>query len=129
MDIHLITETGDRILPGRMVLAHTGPHQGTWWRLEGVFHNGTEHMVKASRHTRVGRMRHVFHPSAFSLSVREVFSRKRRAVNRVHHTWQRFDEWLLAGVVALVPLAFFEHYHWAESITSATTSLFGGGGH
>lgn len=37
----------------------------------------------------------------------------------VRHGWMRVDDWLMAGVFALVPLAFFERFHMAEHITNA----------
>lgn len=124
---HLVSvATGEIVSVGRHVKAVEGPHAGTWWRISELFHDGTQHMVRAThRHTHVGRVPRTFRPDTFGLRVHEEISHVRHAVNTLHHTWQKLDEWLLAGVIALLPLAFFEQYHLAETITST----LGLGGH
>ena len=106
---HLVTAEGTPVTYGRShhcVVA--GPHQGTHWRIDDLLHNGTEWLVRASRTHRAGRVHRTFSPSVFALEVREELTRARHALNAVHHTWQRIDEWLLAGVFALIPLGLVE---------------------
>ncbi|MEV7393935.1 hypothetical protein [Streptomyces sp. NPDC091215] len=38
-----------------------------------------------------------------------------------HHVWTKLDDYLMAGVFALFPLALYEHFHWAEPIAAALT--------
>ena len=123
--MQLITTTGETVPLGRVLTAAHGPYKGRRFRLVD-FHADGERLRVHLLHPHP--FRHaplVLHPSVFLLEIRREVTRVRHALNALHHTWQRVDEWLLAGFAALIPLAFFEHYHWAESITAA----LGFGGH
>lgn len=110
----IMASTGETVALGRMVQAQTGAHTGTWWRLDDVVHNGREHIARVSRH--IGRSRRVaaFPLHVFGLVVQEVTRWWHRVVRVVVH---KVDDYMLAGLFALVPLAFFERYHGAEVIT------------
>lgn len=112
----IMSTTGEVILPGRMIQATVGPHTGTWWRLDALAHNGREHIVRVSRCVRGGRMRRIaaFPLHVFGLMIDEVKALWRRAAHTAEH---KTLDYMLAGVSALVPLAFFEQYHGAERIT------------
>ena len=126
---HLMTPDGQIVLPGAMLCAKEGPHAGTHWRLEKIFHNGVTHLLRVTRLHKVGRVVEHFHPSVFGLSMVEITQWWRVTRHDLAHAWHKVDEWLFAGIFALIPLAIFEHYHLAEPITSALTGWFTGGGH
>jgi hypothetical protein len=118
--MELISETtGAKIAPGAMLLAVEGPHMGTHWRFHELRMTDTGHRVCVSRPYTFGHIRREFHPGMFGLHVVIEISWRHHLSHSAKVVWARIDEWFLAGLVALVPLAFFEHYHWAEKITSA----------
>ena len=119
--MHLITETGELVLPGHVLTAVAGPHAGRRFRFAGIHADGKRVLVHHTSPHPFRNARTVLHPSVFACILREEVTRLKHLVNLCHHTWQRLDEWLLAGAVALVPLAFFEQYHLAERITHALT--------
>ena len=124
---NLITPEGAIVPLGRhYARVQFGSLTGTLWRLDEIFHDGVQHMVRCSRQHAIGRVRRVFAPVVFGLSVQEEITRLHHALNLGVHAWQKVDEWFFAGIVALVPLAFFEQYHLAETITHALSSLTGG---
>lgn len=122
----LVLTDGTPVTLGHFHLMVDGPHKGTWWRIEELFHDGSEHKVRASYRHRAGRVRRVFHPSVFGLMVQEELTRMRLVVNRLHHAWQKIDEGLIMGVLALVPLAVFEAYHGGEATREFLASILGG---
>lgn len=111
----LLAATGQLVTPGRMIQATTGTHAGSWWRLEGHLHNGREHVVRVCR--RVGRLmqRAAFPLQVFGLALREFDhwwkDDPRHTAMRMLH---KLDEYLLAGLFALIPLGVFEGYNGAE---------------
>lgn len=123
---HLVTTDGTVVTLGRTTLPiHFGSHAGEWWRLDEIFHDGTQHMLRCSRlHRGKVRVRKVFAPVHFALEVMEEITHMRALVNRVHHTWQKIDEGLIMGVLALVPLALFEAFHGGEATRHLLESLF-----
>lgn len=126
MTTQLITlaVTGERVAFGRMVQAQIGPHAGTWWRLDALVHNGREHLVRVSRCLHGGRMRrHAAFPlHVFGLLVNDVKVWWRRALHRAD---KAVFDYLMAGIFALVPLAFFEQYHGAERLTEIIRMISG----
>lgn len=118
------TLTGEEVTEGTM-LRHAVT--GQRWRFSHVTHHPVHgHRVHATRaHHRLGRIPGQFSPSVFGIEVTVKIGWKRHVVNVAHVTISKLDEWLLAGVIALVPLAFFEQFHAAETITG----ILGFGGH
>lgn len=127
---HLITPDGTRILPGTMLHAVQGPHSGTHWRLEELFHNGTEHMLRCSRFvSRIGRVVMALHPSVFGLTVsEEVEATMARYWVWLRAAFRETREGLIMGFLALVPLAIFEGMNGAEHARVLLSLIFGGGG-
>lgn len=127
---HLVTPDGTRILPGTMLHAVQGPHSGTHWRLEELFHNGTEHMLRCSRFvSRIGRVVMALHPSVFGLSVmEEAEASVRHSVEWLRSAYRETREGLIMGFLALIPLAIFEGLHGAEHAHVLLSLIFGGGG-
>lgn len=133
--MHLATESGEIIAPGAILHAVMGPYKGRAFRFLDI-HDDRERIIVAFhgahpfRHQRV-----TLHPSAFSLFLREEITRLRAALNRCHHLWQRVDEGLIMGALALIPLALFEAYHGGEVTRHVLESIFnthmntGGGDH
>lgn len=126
--MHKITSiTGEEIPLGRMVMAQKGPHSGSWWRLDGLTETAGRHLVTVSRLvSRLGRHRMVAPPEHFGLMVQQVVTFFRHLKNTCVRVWHKLDDGIILGALALVPLAFFEKYHLADTITA----LLGfGGGH
>lgn len=124
---NLVTAEGTVIVLGRHhALATQGRHTGTWWRIDDLFHDGRDHMVRASQKHAVGRVHRTFPPAVFGLTVQEELSRMRAALNRLHHVRQSVDEGLIMGTLALLPLAVFEAYHGAEHTREFLLSILGG---
>lgn len=100
---------------------------GLAWRFSHLTHHPVKgHRVHVTRrHAKLGRVPGEFCPSVFGLDVVIKVGWKGHVKNVLHVTISKLDEWLLAGVIALLPLAFFEQFHAAEKITE----LFGFGGH
>lgn len=106
-----------------------GPHP---WRLEACQPDetpgGDAHTVTVSRHhPRFGRIRRTFHPRVFGLVIEIEISWHRAARTKIHHAWHEAWFGVVLGILALIPLAFFEQFHLADNITSMFG--FGGGGH
>jgi hypothetical protein len=123
---NLVTPEGITVCLGRhYAMVEKGREKGTWWRLDELFHDGTEHRVRASRKHPAGRVHRTFPPAIFGLVVREEYTRVRLIINRLHHVWQKIDEGVYMGALALIPLAFFEAYHGGEVTRQLLTYLFG----
>lgn len=118
----IMATTGEVVGFGRMIQAQTGSHAGTWWRLDALSHNGREHIVHVSR--RCGRVRRVaaFPLHVFGLIVQEITAWWHRLIMAAEH---KLADYMLAGVFALVPLAFFERFHGAEHIVEIFTIFHG----
>lgn len=133
-DLELINpRTGQTIRPGSKIHTVHGSHPWTYSHLRKI-NDGTHHVhvtrtVKGSR-GRTFKGHKEFHPSVFGLDVRVSLTWERRAVSRARHAVHKIDDYLLAGAFAIIPLAFFEHYQMAGTITEAVTlGLLGDGGH
>jgi len=116
-----ISETGTVVAEG----AQLHHKDGTRWKFEGiVFHKG-DHFVKVSRfvNRHIGRMVKLYMPHLFGCHVEAGFQITfRNSVHRVL-TFGTLGEMknqtlilLYAGVLALIPLALFEHYHLANHL-------------
>ena len=109
----------DREIPqGARLRVAEGPDAGqTWVYSHVVEHPVDGHRVHVTRrHSRIGHVHREFHPRVFGLRVVVDITWRRHLLNKAHHVRSKFDDYLLAGVVALLPLAIFEHYHIAERL-------------
>lgn len=100
------------------------------WRLEACQPDtkGDAHTVIVSRHhPRLGRIKRTFHPRVFGLVIEIEISWHKAARTKIHHVWHETWFGVVLGILALIPLAFFEQFHLADDITSLFG--FGGGGH
>lgn len=117
------TTTDTEIMPGCTLRPVEPPR--TPWRLESL-HTTIDGatLVHASQRTRVGRAHRIFHPHVFGLEI--VVDVEVTRSDRVHHAMHaartKVNDYMLAGLFALVPLAFFEHFHLAERVFAAFTS-------
>lgn len=119
MSERLIFEaTGTDVPRNHAVTAVTGPIAGQCWRVRELKRTAEGHRVLMSRRTAVGHVHREFHPSVFGLSVVVDVTWSRRALHRAAIMRRKVDDYLLAGVLALLPLAAFEHYHFAEWLFS-----------
>lgn len=117
------TTTGAEVKPGDSIR-----HQetGARWKFSHVTHHPDGHRVHACRpHRRLGKVPGQFHPRVFGLEVVVNVGWKGHVRNVLHVSVAKFDDYLLAGIIALVPLGLFEQLHGAEYIGE----LFGLGGH
>jgi hypothetical protein len=116
--------TATEIVAGSMIRPVEGPSRP--WRFESITSrpDGT-HLVHATQASRAGRVHKHFHPHAFGLDIviDVEITRRAHVRNVAHHTWSKANDYLLAGIFALVPLAFFEHFHVAERIFAAFTTV------
>jgi hypothetical protein len=133
MTVHLINSEGERLSVGCIVHVTTGPTIGRAYRYEGVHVFGKTHRVKVTRKSPYGHFRSVewVHPTMLGCRVECPRTLNQRCHDAVLTTWHRVDDWIMAGVFALIPLAMFEHFHMADNITEAITlgMITGGGGH
>lgn len=127
-------QTGRTISPGSKI--HT-LHDGQAWTYRALRKIDHEtHHVHATRVVKGSRGRtfqghREFHPSVFGLDVRVSLTWDRRARVTARHALGKVDDYLLAGIFAIIPLAFFERLHMAGSITELVTfgMISGGSGH
>ncbi|UIX34312.1 MULTISPECIES: hypothetical protein [unclassified Streptomyces] len=119
--------TGQEITPGATLHMQSGPTAGRAWRFEHIVErpDGSHHVHVTRASGKLGRVPGQYHPVLFGCEIAVDITWRQNIRNTVRHAWTKADDYLMAGVFALVPLAFFEHYQWAESITSA----LGFGGH
>lgn len=97
------------------------------WRLESHQTTNDGGLVWVSRHhPKFGRVRRTFHPRVFGLVIEVDVSWHRAARTKIHRAWHEAWFGVVLGILALIPLAFFEQYHLADEITSVL-SIFGSG--
>ncbi|MFJ3311098.1 hypothetical protein ACIPSA_50925 [Streptomyces sp. NPDC086549] len=108
--------TGEEIQTGRTLRVQTGAAAGQTRKFERIAqHADGVHHVHASRPGgKLGRIHREFHPSAFGCEI----TWRKSVSHAAYRTWSKVDDYLLAGLLALVPLPFFEHYHWSEYIVA-----------
>lgn len=133
-DMELINpRTGQVIAPGSKIHTVHGSHPWTFSHIRKI-DSGTHHVhvtrtVKGTR-GRTFKGHREFHPSVFGLDVRVSVTWQRHVINTTKHAAHKVDDYLMAGLFAIIPLAFFEQYHMAGTITETITlGLLGGGGH
>ncbi len=116
--MRLINAQDVEIPTGARIRVVEGRETGQLWQYSHVVEHPVDgHRVHVTRrHPRVGHVHREFHPRVFGLHVVVDITWKRRVANATHHAFSKFDDYLLAGLVALVPLAFFEHYKLAERL-------------
>lgn len=125
--------TGQTIAPGSKI--HTVPG-GEPWHFERITrHPSGEHRVHCTKIVKGAKGRHFrghreFHPHAFGLEIKIHISWQRHAINSGKHVFSKIDDYLWAGAFAIIPLAFFEHYHMSGTIIETVTlGVMGGGEH
>lgn len=128
----VFADTGKPVIPG-CVLRAVDPIGGPYvWHLDGhrIGADDHGHRVMVSRHhPKLGRVHRTFHPRVFGLTVVIDIVWYRDVRHTAHVVWAKGNDWLMAGIFALIPLAFFEHYHWADDITNMMSIFGGGDGH
>lgn len=118
--MRLINAHGEEVTPGSRLHAVVGPQTGQVWTYSHVLEHPVDgHRVHVTRRHRLGHVHREFHPGVFGLVVKVDITWKRHIVNTMHHARQKFDDYLLAGIIALLPLAAFEHFHLSEKIIEA----------
>lgn len=119
----LITAAGVTAEPGITRLrVVNGPSLGQMWRYErlAVDHIDGEHRVHASRSGgKQGRIHKEFHPHVFGATIVIDVTWGRKIQVGAVKARRRAGDWLMAGLVGLIPLAFFERFHMSEKITTA----------
>lgn len=127
----LINTEGEVLSEGCIVHVVTGASIGRAYRYEGVYAYGKTHRIKVTRKATHGQFRSVewLHPTQVGCKVHCPRTRKQRCVDVVAHTWSKIDDWFMAGLVALIPLAMFEHFHLASKITEVISLGMASRGH
>ena len=112
--------TGEEIPTGRILHVQTGATVGHAWKFEKIAEraDGVHHVHVSRPGGRKGRIHREFHPSLFGCAITVEITWFKSVSHVAYRTWSKVDEYLLAGLFALVPLAFFEHYHWSEYIVA-----------
>lgn len=119
--MRLINAQNVEVQPGARIRVTEGPDTGQTWQFSHVVEHPVDgHRVHVTRrHPRMGHVHREFHPRVFGLRVIVDITWRRHVLNKVTHMRSKFDDYLLAGVVALFPLAAFEHYHISERLFEA----------
>lgn len=123
--MQLINAQGVAVQEGARLRAIQGRETGQVWRYSHVVEHPIDgHRVHVSRrHLQLGHIHREFHPGVFGLHVKVDVTWRKHLRNKVHHFRVKFDEYLIAGIVALLPLALFEQYHLAERVTEVLPFL------
>lgn len=112
--------TGADVALGTMLHVVSGPSLNAAWRYEAIAPRSEgDHLVRVSRiHPRMGRVHTHMHPKVLGchIVVDLVWHERCRLV--LHHAWLKGDDYLMAGFVALLPLAIFERFHMADMLTA-----------
>lgn len=122
--MYLATEHGEVVPQGAILRAVIGTHTGRYFRFVDVHEDGQRIVV---RHHGAHPFRHslaVLHPMIFGCVLEQEIAHLRAFFNRCHHAWQRIEDGLWMGALALVPLALFEAYHGGEMTRHLLESLF-----
>jgi len=113
----IIEATGEEILLGHhTVQAVAGPYRGTWWRIDDVVMGDAGYRVNASRKHPIGRHRIIVPPHVFGLIIEEAQRLVRRVLTWLRGCLSELNTGLIMGAIALIPLAFFEQAHGAETV-------------
>lgn len=130
--IELINSEGVIIEHGSIVHICTGPNVGRAYRYEGVVISGHRtYRIKITRKSIAGHFRSIewCHPAVLGCEVRVPLTRCERAKIFAVACWTKIDDWFMAGMIALIPLAWFEHFHMATKITEVLSLGMITGGH
>lgn len=130
--LRLINAEGREVARDAIIRVTMGPDVGKAYVFSGVIKYRTTYRVKCTRKTpHAPYLRGVdfFHPSAFDCHVQAPLTLCQRFKYLCHYGWSHLGDWVMAGVVALVPLAMFEHFHMASKITEVVSLGMFGGGH
>lgn len=113
--------SGKEVVPGSTLHMQSGPTVGRAWRFEYVVKrpDGDHHVHVTRLGGKLGGTPRQYHPRVFGCEIAQDITWRQSVRTGVRHAWTKVHDYLMAGMFALVPLAFFEHYHWAETITSA----------
>lgn len=119
--MQLINAQGEKIVPGARLRALAGPESGTNWTYSHVVEHPIDgHRVHVTRrHPKLGHFHREFHPAVFGLEIHVDVCWKKVVRAKVHHVRTKVDDYLLAGLFALLPLAAFEHFHMSERLFEA----------
>lgn len=126
--MRLINEATEREITSLTTIrCVAGPLTGQAWRYEKIIvREGNGHRVHCTRSDRrLGRIHREFHPSVFGCRVEREITFRIHIVNLAHHARSKFDDYLLAGIIALIPLAVFEHYQGPEKFFEFLHALLG----
>ncbi|WP_427168761.1 hypothetical protein ACQF4J_46880 (plasmid) [Streptomyces sp. C1-1] len=112
--------TGEEIQVGRTLRVQTGAAAGQAWKYERIAPrpDGVHHVHASRPGGKLGRIHREFHPGAFECEITVEITWRKSVSHAAYRTSAKVDDYLLAGLFALVPLAFFEHYHWSEHIVA-----------
>ena len=123
--MHLATTSGQTVQLRRTHLtAQHGPHAVRIFRIDDVTKVDGKHVVMASRrHNKSIRHMVKTAPEVFGIIVTEVEEIVRTVWAKARRVWSRIDDGLYMGTMALIPLAYFEHYDMAEKIVEFFNSL------
>lgn len=110
--------TGEAIEQGCTLHATSGPQLGKAWRFEHIAErpDGAHHVHVTRSGGKLGRIHREFHPGVFGCEIKIDITWRQGVRHYAHHAWTKVDDYLMAGAFALVPLAFFEHFHWADRL-------------
>ncbi|MET8030616.1 hypothetical protein [Streptomyces avermitilis] len=113
--------TGREVEAGRRLYGQSGDAAGLAWKFERIIErrSGVHHVHVSRPGGKLGRIHREFHPSVFGCEITVEITWRRTVRHTAVRAWAKADDYLWAGVFALLPLAFFEHFHWAEAIVSA----------
>jgi hypothetical protein len=121
----VFAESGKPCPPGTALHAVEAVAQPHVWRLEGhQYADNGAHTVTVSRHhPKFGRVKRVYHPRVFGLTVEVEITWYQSAKAKIHKGWHETWFGIYLGILALVGLAIFEQYHLADEITAPLASL------
>lgn len=119
MDMNLVNAESQIVAYGCTVHVIMGPNVGRAYRYEGVIVYGKTHRVKCTRKAVHGHFRSVewYHPNALGCTVYTRLTLRQHVKSSCVSIFHKIDDWLMAGLFALIPLAAFEHFHLATKIT------------
>jgi len=114
--MRLINAQDQEVQPGMRLRVVEGKESGQAWTFSHVVEHPVDgHRVHVTRrHPRMGHVHREFHPRLFGLHVVIDMTWRQSARVRVHHIRTKVDDYILAGIFALIPLAVFEQFHLSE---------------
>lgn len=119
--LHIATTDGTIVQLRRTnLIANQGQHAGRRFRIDEIQHDGRQHIVVASR-KHSSKLRHTIKvlPEVFGLVITEIEEITRELLGIVKRIGTQIVELLnglYVGTLALIPLAYFEHYELADKI-------------